>query len=481
MAYDFKQEQRQGLKLSQQLIMTPQLQLAIRLLQLSRQDLLDTVREELQSNPVLEDSVASDTADVPEPEPPSQELDWQSYLEDYDNYKPPVRSVVDRQEDSLVERVSPSGGSLKEYLMWQLNNSALSEYEKKIGEFIIGNIDEDGCLRVIERVSVADEDSVYEDAVLDDIARLTGAARLEVQSVLEVIQQFDPPGVGARDVSECLLLQARRLGVRDTVVEEIISKHLERLADKNYKVIAREMDLPLDKVYEAVKIITGNLNPVPGAGFGLDESRVIVPDVYIQKVGGEYVFSLNEDGMPKLKVSRYYRKMLKENGASSEAGGYIQERLRSALWFIKSVHQRQKTLLRVVGSIVGFQEKFLDKGLKYMKPLVLKDVAEDVGVHESTVSRVTSNKYAQTPRGVFELKYFFSSGMNGSDGSTITSEYIKERVKSIIESEDLKKPFSDQKIADKLKEFGIAVARRTATKYREEIGYLSSSRRKTHF
>jgi RNA polymerase sigma-54 factor len=480
MAYEFKQEQRQTLKLSQQLIMTPQLQLAIRLLQLSRQELVDKVREEMQSNPVLEDSDVGDTTDVPAVKPSTQEFDWQTYLEESENYRIPGQHLTDSQEENIVERASHSAGSLKEHLLWQLKHATLSEYEKKIGDFIIGNIDDDGCLRVIERRSVSDDLS-YEVAVIDEIARLTGTSADEVQNVLEIIQQFDPPGVGARDVRECLLLQARRLPVRDTVVEEIISMHLEELGRKNYKAIAREMGLPIEKVFEAVKTIIKFLNPCPCAGYGSDESRVIIPDVYIHKVGGEYVVSLNEDGMPRLKISPYYRKMLKEKGASSEARDYIQERLRSALWLIKSVHQRQRTLLKVASSIVKFQRDFLDKGLKYLKPLVLKDVAGDVGVHESTVSRVTSNKYAHTPRGIYELKYFFSSGMSSANGNNFTAEYIKEKLRSIIESEDMRNPLSDQQIAAKLKEYGIAVARRTATKYREELGYLSSNRRKSYF
>jgi RNA polymerase sigma-54 factor len=452
--------------------MTPQLQLAIRLLQLSRQELVDKVREEIQSNPVLEDSGVVD--------PPVQEFDWQAYLEEYENYRIPGQHMTDTQEENIVERVSHSGGSLKEHLLWQLKLTSLSEYEKKIGDFIIGNIDDDGCLRVIERGSVSDDLS-YEAAVVEEIASLTGTSAAEGKKVLEIIQQFDPPGVGARDVRECLLLQARRLPVRDTVVEEIISIHIEELGRKNYKAIARNMGLPIEKVFDAVKTITKFLNPCPCAGYGSDESRVIIPDIYIHKVGDEYVVSLNEDGMPRLKISPYYRKMLKEKGASSEARDYVQERLRSALWLIKSVHQRQRTLLKVASSIVKFQKDFLDKGLKYMKPLVLKDVAVDIEVHESTVSRVTSNKYAHTPRGIYELKYFFSSGMRGINGNHFTAEYIKEKLRNIIESEDMRNPLSDQQITDKLKEYGITVARRTATKYREEMGYLSSNRRKSYF
>ncbi len=480
MAYEIKQELRQELKLTQQLIMTPQLKLAIRLLQLSRQDLVDTVREELQSNPVLEDSGVVESEDSPEPKQETHEFDWQAYLEEYENYRIPGQQIREGEEENIIEKATSSGSSLTEHLLWQLKLSPLSEKEKRIGEFIIGNIDDDGCLRVIEGRSAAG-DVAYEAEVLNDIAGLTGASADEVQKALETIQQFDPPGVGARDIRECLLLQARRLPVRDTLVEEIISFHLELLAGKNYKAIARKMGLSTERVYEAVKIITQFLNPLPCSGYGTDEACVIVPDIYIQKVGDEYVVSSNEDGMPKLKISPYYRKMLRQAGAPQETRNYIQERFRSALWFIKSLHQRQRTLIKVATSIVKFQREFLDKGLEYMKPMVLKDVAADIGVHESTVSRVTSNKYAHTPRGLFVLKYFFSTGVSGTDGNNFTTEYIKQKLKSIIDSEDLKNPLSDQQIADKLKEYGIVVARRTATKYREELGYLSSNRRKSHF
>ncbi|MBI2399770.1 MAG: RNA polymerase factor sigma-54, partial [Deltaproteobacteria bacterium] len=279
------------------------------------------------------------------------------------------------------------------------------------------------------------------------------------------------------------LIQARAMDVRDTVVEDIITDHIEKLASRNYKAIARALGVQVEDVFEAARVINKSLNPTPGAGFGIDESRAIVPDIFIYKVGDEYVISLNEDGMPKLKISPYYRELLKTAGAATpdNAKGYIQDKLRSAVWLIKSVHQRQRTVYRVVECIVRFQREFLDQGLKYRKPLVLKDVAAEIGVHESTVSRVTSNKYVQTPRGIFELKYFFSNGMSSGGGEEVTSEYIKEKVRKIIESEDPKHPLSDAQIADKLKETGIVVARRTATKYREAMGFLSSSRRKAHF
>ncbi len=300
--------------------------------------------------------------------------------------------------------------------------------------------------------------------------------------MLATVQKLDPVGVGARTVRECLLTQALLWPVRDTVVEEIVCNHLEKLASRNYKFIARALGVTFKEVCEASAMINRCLNPTPGAGFGTDSARVVIPDIFVNKVGDEYVITQNEDGMPKLKLNRLYREMLKSDGAVSDAAKeYLQERLKSALWLIKSVHQRHRTIFKVMESIVVFQREFLDKGLKYLKPLILKDVAEVVGVHESTVSRVTTNKYVQTPRGIFELKYFFSNAISNGEGADLTAEYIRNKIKELIENENSKKPLSDQQIVNRLKESGIVLARRTATKYRETLGYLSSSKRKVMY
>ncbi len=485
MAYELKQE----LKLTQSLVMTPQLQLAIKLLQLSRLELVEMVREEVQTNPVLEDvsapEVASGAPEAPAEAPPKPEIDWETYLQGQSEYRQGGIdfSQRDEEEDDFMSNVSAAGGSLSDHLAWQLGICGLAHEDSVLGEFIIGNIDEDGYMRLLER-DPSSSDAEHEAASLEEIARCAGVSVEDAGRVLSAIQQFDPPGVGSRTLRECLLIQARGLDVRDTVVEEIIASHLEKLANRNYKAIAKALGVQVEEVFEAARVINKSLNPTPGSGFGIDESRTIVPDIFIYKVGDEYVISLNEDGMPKLKISPYYRELLKTGGgaAADNAKGYIQDKLRSAVWLIKSVHQRQRTVYRVVECIVRFQREFLDQGLKYLKPLVLKDVAAEIGVHESTVSRVTSNKYVQTPRGIFELKYFFSNGMSSGDsGEEVTAEYIKEKVRKIIEAEDSKHPLSDAQIADKLKESGIVVARRTATKYREAMGFLSSSRRKAHF
>ena len=480
-------ELRQELRLTQSLVMTPQLQLAIKLLQLSRLELVDLVREEIQVNPVLDDTSETESVESSEAskdegaKPEAPEIDWQSYMEEQ-SYSEGYRvNFSDRREDEdLLGNISSREGGLREYLIWQLRMKGLSEEDFGLAEFIIGNIGEDGYLKLLDKSGMEVEE--FEAAVLGEISRHTGASAEAAEELLRMIQHFDPVGVGSRTIRECLLTQARMMPVRDTVVEEIISGHIERLAGKNYKGIARKLGIPVEEVYEASKIINRCLNPTPGAGFGSDVPKAIIPDIFISKVGDEYVIQLNEDGMPKLKVNRYYREMMRGNSdASKQAKTYLQDKFKSALWLIKSVHQRQRTIYKVVECIVKFQKGFLDKGLKSLVPLVLKDVAEVTGVHESTVSRVTTNKYVQTPRGIFELKYFFSNGLCQSDGTDLTVEYIKEKVKVIIENEDSKNPLSDQRIVECLRESGINLARRTATKYREALGFLSSNRRKVHY
>lgn len=481
MAYELKQE----LKLTQSLVMTPQLQLAIKLLQLSRLELVEMVREEVQTNPVLEEAPETDSETPPEltPAPEKQEVDWESYLETQADSRPTgIDFSRHEEEDDFVGNIPSLGGSLVEHLTGQLHVCGLTEDEVRAGEVIIGNVNSDGYLRLIERTPEMTE-LEYEKQTVAELAADAGVDADTVEKVLAVIQQFDPLGSGSRHLKECLLIQARNLPVRDTVIEEILQHHIEKLGTKNYKAIGRAIGIPVEDVYEAVKIISGCLNPNPGSGFGTDDSRAIIPDVFIHKVGDEYVITLNDDGMPKLKVSSYYRQLLSDSasGPDENARGYIQDKFRSAMWLIKSVHQRQRTIYRVVECIVKFQREFLDKGLKCLKPMVLKNVAEEIGVHESTVSRVTSNKYVQTPRGIFELKYFFSTGMSASDGSDLAVEYIKEKLRNIIKAEDAKNPLSDQQIVELLKESGIVVARRTAAKYREALGFLSSSRRKAHY
>ncbi|MBI5235806.1 MAG: RNA polymerase factor sigma-54 [Deltaproteobacteria bacterium] len=501
MAYELKQE----LKLTQSLMMTPQLQLAIKLLQLSRLELSEAVRLELETNPVLETANDSDTAEpsaegeetdsesldvhddsdtaeqASEREPEKLDVDWQTYLEQDRSSAGGVDFSVRDEEDDPVSNIPSTARGLADHLVRQLNISGLDADDTRLGEFIIGNIGEDGYLRYVDAEGLSDAE--VEARTLSEMACATGAATEAIEAVLKVVQRFDPIGVGARTLRECLLTQAMELPVRDTVAEEIISSHLDALARKNLKSIAKQLGITVEEVAQAARVINKRLNPSPGAGFGAGDERQITPDVYIHKVGDEYVITLNDDGMPKLKISSYYKRLISAGGGGieAEAKGYIQERLRSAAWFIKSVHQRQRTIYRVVECIVRFQKEFLDKGLQFLRPLVLRDVAMEIGVHESTVSRVTSNKYVHTPRGIFELKYFFSASCSMTDGSDVTAEYIKSRLGEIIKAEDAKNPLSDMEIVARLKLSGIVLARRTAAKYRESLGVLPSSRRKNAY
>lgn len=478
MGYELKQE----LRLTQSLVMTPQLQLAIKLLQLSRLELVEMVRQEVETNPVVEETGESDTDAASEPDVPAPaeapEVDWQAFLENQsDHGRGGIDFNVNDEESDPLSMLSASDDGIVEHLMAQLATSGICDDEMGVAEFIVGNIDDDGYLRLIETDGLTDEQT--EAGVLAQICRHTGASVEQAGRVLGVIQRMDPLGSGSRTLRECLIIQAMALPVRDTVVEEIITGWLDALAGKNYKAIAKGLGMPVEEVYDAAKVINQSLSPSPGRGFGGVAARAVIPDVYISKVGDDYIITLNDDGLPKLKISPYYRQLLKANDSlTGEARSYVQEKLKSAIWLIKSVHQRQRTIYRVVECIVRFQREFLDKGLKYLVPLVLRDIAQELGIHESTVSRVTSNKYVQTPRGIFELKYFFSNAVSKADNGELTAEYIKERVADIIKAEDAKAPLSDMDIVAKLKTSGISLARRTAAKYREELGILSSSKRR---
>ena len=479
-------ELKQQLKMAQTLRMTPQLQQAIKLLQLSRMELADLVQQELVENPVLEESpeVSDRQAELPTPELSTtasdvvvtesergstdnnavNDIDWDAYLE---NYSAPLPSNSYRgMNDELPghEATLSRSEDLIEHLTWQLNLNAASDDERMIGEELIGNLNEKGYL---------------EGIVLEDIAERFGVDAVYVEGVLEFIQNFDPVGVGARDLRECLLIQAKHFYPEDTLLHDVIDRHLVTLQKRNIKAIARDLEVSTDAVVASARVIA-TLDPRPGSAYTAEEPVYITPDIYVHKVGNEFVCVLNEDGMPKLRVSDYYRSALNDGGAR-EAKTYIQEKLRSAWWLIRSIHQRQRTIVRVTESIVRFQTEFLDSGVAHLKPLVLRDVANDIGVHESTVSRVTTNTYVPPPQGIYELKYFFNSAIGCSDGSDTASESVKMRIKKIIGEEDIKKPLSDQKIANLLADEGVEIARRTVAKYREMLGILKSSQRKRLF
>jgi len=476
-------ELRQTLGLAQQLIMTPQLQQAIKLLQLSRLELVETLYEEMETNPLLEEQVPDEAEednapenDGDEPAQESQELpevtveeharddvDWENYLSEYNTGW--AESPVEGKEAPSFENITATKTNLSSHLMWQLNVSNLDEKQRGIGIHIIGNLDDDG----------------YLDISLEEIFEITGHPMEKVLETLHLIQNFDPVGVAARDTRETLLIQAGFHDFGGTIVEKIIMDHLGDLENKKYDQIAKCLSVTLQEVLTAVSVIQG-LEPKPGRIYSNEETVYITPDIYVFKVGDDYEIVLNENGLPKLRINRYYRDIMRNRSSVSEkARTYIQEKLKSAAWLIKSIHQRQRTIYRVTESIVRFQGGFLDNGISRLKPLVLRNVAEDIQMHESTVSRVTTNKYVHTPQGLFELKFFFNSSISSVHGDDVASESVKEHVRNIIKSENKAKPFSDQGIADILEKLNIKVARRTIAKYRESMGILPSRKRKNHY
>jgi RNA polymerase sigma-54 factor len=482
-------ELKQTVKLTQSLVMTPQLQQAIKLLQLSRLELQNTIQQELVENPVLEEALEEEAAPaeladdenesaVAEPVPdaatlstpaeaetaaPSTDdmvgdLDWESYMES----KPQTSlSRGDDDRPALDANLTPAT-SLTDHLIWQLGFVELSELEREIALRIVWNLNDDGYL---------EED-------LETIAADTNTDVATVEKVLERVQSLDPVGVGARTLSECLLIQMRFAGITDGLATRMVTNHLDGLQKHDFRGIARAENVDLSAVAVAAKLI-GSFEPRPGRQYTGEEPVYITPDIFVHKLGDEYHVVLNEDGMPKLRVSAAYREVLaNKDGNGKQTREYVREKLRSAIWLIKSIHQRQRTIVRVMESIIRFQREFFDKGPEHLRPLNLRDVADDIGMHESTVSRVTTNKYAQTPHGLFELKFFFNSSIRTSDGDGIASESVKEKILQIIKAEDPKNPLSDQKIAEMLSDASIQIARRTVTKYREALRILSSTRRK---
>jgi RNA polymerase sigma-54 factor len=487
MAFELKQH----LKLTQQLIMTPQLQQAIKLLQLSRLELIDMIQQEMEENPLLEEVTVEEypeEAAVPEEGEidiavreeigtveraeevtgegdGKEEFDWNNYLEDYG----PVGVRYDRERDETLswDNVLSEKKTLADHLMWQLKLARFTELEMKVGEQIIGNIDYNG----------------YLVATTEEIAVQARVEQHFVEEVLKKVQDFDPPGIAARDIRECLLIQAGIFGISDPLIEAIITHHMKDLEIKNYANISRKLKVPLESVLQAVVSIS-NMDPKPGSRYQVDSVSTIVPDVFVFKSGDEYKILLNDDGLPRLRISNFYRDIMggiSSNHDSESGRKYIRERMQSATWLIKSIQQRHRTIYKVTESILKFQREFFDEGIQYLKPLVLRDVADDVEMHESTISRVVTNKYMHSPRGIFELKYFFSSGIQKTDGDTLASKSVREEIKKIIGGENPRKPYSDQDIVKMLEKSGIAIARRTVAKYREMMGILPSSRRKKFF
>jgi RNA polymerase sigma-54 factor len=499
-------ELKQGLKLSQQLVMTPQLQQAIKLLQLSRMELENVITSEMMENPILEeadpttnaegdgqsmeDAIAPEQATEGDNVAPAEtkgeddEFNWDSYIDSYNSSYLPSSGAANISPDELpsFENVITRTQTLTDHLLWQLQLATVPDDLRTLIEELIGNLNDDG----------------YLTTTIEQVAQQKNVGVDRVEEAMYKLQEFDPIGVGARSLKECLLLQAWALKLPDDMVETIIENHLSDLEKKNYPAIAKALDTDVEEVIEAVKIIYA-MEPKPGRSFAGQDAQYITPDVFVYKVGVDYVIVLNEEGLPRLRISQFYRSMLQQgHEASAPPKGqkkllgptkegmtreYIQEKLRSALWLIKSIYQRQRTIYKVADAIMKRQKDFLEHGVGVLKPMILRDIADDIGMHESTVSRVTTNKYIHTPHGVFELKFFFNTGLGRITGAgdDVAAESVKEKIRLLISKENPKNPFSDQQIAEYLKKDNIDIARRTVAKYREQLGVLSSSKRKKLF
>jgi len=470
-------QQKLGLstRLSQRLILTPSLQQAIKLLPLTTLELAEVLEQEVMENPLLEEipqqegmsveEMAQEEAkDAAEKDDPLSDLDVEKFFEDYlDDSDRRRTRPSEVPELPPIENTLTEQPDLYDHLMWQLHMSVSDEMILEIGDAIIQNLDEDGMLR----------------SSLDEIANLGPFAMEEVENSLKIVQGLDPAGIAARDLMECLRLQLRNLGLEDSPTDVMVRDHLKHLQSHQYAEIARSMALTPEEVGHHVEIIK-HLDPKPGIKYSPDRSTYIIPDVFVVKEGDDYKIFLNDDGLPKLRISPTYRRMLdvKDTG-SEETRNYVKEKLRSALWLLKSVDQRQRTIYKVADSIVRHQRGFLDHGIAHLRPLVLRDVATDIGMHESTVSRVVANKYMHTPRGVFEMRFFFHSGITSTMGEAISSVTIKDKIKKMIEQEDGQHPLSDSRIAELLGNEGLPLARRTVAKYREELRIPPSNLRKS--
>lgn len=474
---------RLEVKLAQGLVMTPRLQQAIKLLQLNSLELAQHVQEALLENPTLE-VVPEASAEGPDEQvkqleeaarvseqdatdvmdPKDNALDWENVLDQLADAAPTPRSLGGTIHDDLppIETNLTYGESLADHLLFQLTMMKCGEQERMAAECMIHNLDARGYLQMD----------------LHEVMSQQGLDEETVQEGLELLQGLDPLGCGARDLTECLLIQARVLFPEDDNFERILGGHLSHLERRNYAAIAAALDLEQEDVVEYHRMIR-ELEPRPGRGFAQEDPRYITPDIYVRRDGEDWLVFLNEDGLPELRVSRYYQKVMK--GASKEDRDYLLEKLRGAEFLIRSIHKRRKTIVRVMESILQFQRSFFERGPGHLRPLVLQEVADEVGVHMSTVSRVTTNKYVHTTHGTYELKYFFTAGVRQSSGDEMAAEAIRERIRALIGAEDASKPLSDQAISKHLKEAGVSVARRTVAKYREQLGFLSSSMRKKVF
>jgi RNA polymerase sigma-54 factor len=391
--------------------------------------------------------------------------DWENYLGEFSSTSKQAlsRDMEMPEEGMSFEARLASKPSLEGHLNWQMRLSNFTDQELAIGDVILGNLDSNGYLQ----------------ASTEELTAMVQATEEEIESVIVRIQHLDPVGVSARTPQECLLVQMEVLGYDDPTLVSLVRDHLEDLEKNRYKPLARKFKISMDELKSYLDLLQ-TLDPMPGANFSSTEPHYVSPDVFVYKYGEDFVIILNEDGMPRLQMNTFYMDSMK--GAADKEKEYFQEKMRSAAWLMKSLYQRQRTLYKVVESIVGFQRAFFEDGVTKLKPLILKEVAEDIEMHESTVSRITTSKYVSTPHGIFELKFFFNSALDLNDGSQVGSESVKALIKQMISDEDTKKPLSDERIGEILQEkLDVNIARRTVAKYRSAMGIPSSSKRKQYF
>ena len=455
-----------SLQVKLQQILAPQLIQSLQLLQVPILELEQILKQELQVNPLLEEleeeeeQLEQEQEDVDEQESEEDKIDWEDYLQD--GYDGGYNIRVEKDLEEFPEKTPISRMTFSEYLLSQLHLHSLSQREYKIGEFIIGNIDERGYLTLS----------------LEEIARIMDVSIEQCQRILEIIQTFEPPGVGARDLRESLLIQLRERGIDDPVAKAIVEEQLEDIDKKSFAQLAKALKVSTAQIQEAMERL-GSLSPNPGFGYVTMDPEVIVPDLIVEKVDDSYVAMINDKNMPRLQISSLYKNLLrKSEDTPEETKNYVKEKLNAARWLIKSIDQRRSTMLKVMNYLLYAQRNFFERGISELKPMTLQEVAEATGLHISTISRVVNNKYVQTPRGIFELKYFFGSKVESADGDEVSSKSVKDRISNMIAKEDPHKPLSDQKITDMLRAEGLQVARRTVAKYREHMKILPARFRK---
>ncbi|NPV29120.1 MAG: RNA polymerase factor sigma-54 [Firmicutes bacterium] len=460
-----------NLEQSQKLVMTPELRQAITVLQLSAADLVQYIENAMLENPLLEVRDESEPEEEIGSEPAGDDFtrDWCEYLAEYGQVDRSFdRAWADQEDDDAYnfEHFVAQAPSLHEHLTLQLHLSLSEPWEREIGEFLIGNINDRGYLQIS----------------LEEVQKACGYPVSEIERILKVIQSFDPPGVGARDLAECLLIQLEQRGLRTPVMEKLVRFFLGDLARGKLAKIAAALGLTVQEVQLKADLIK-SLDPKPGRNFSRPgDVRYIVPDVIVEKVDGEFIVLVNDVSVPRLIINKTYQTLLRQRDTCDPATAqFIENKLKAAVWLIRSIEQRRLTLYRVVKCIVDSQREFLERGIKYLKPLTLKQIARVAELHESTVSRAIANKYIQTPQGVFDLKFFFSSGVeNVVAGEMVAAESIKRILKELVENEDATRPYSDQHLCELLRERGIRIARRTVAKYRQEIGIPPVRQRKRY-